>query len=99
MVLDQIEDALCLLRWQSSLISQLTFHLVGTEFSRCNLASLVEDSAFTLTTIVAPFSIIDRIVSSGVVTAATRTLAIDVVSDVDVARLSILHSTLHVLPV
>ena len=98
-MLNQIEYSLALLRWQCTLVSQLTLHLVSSEFSRGDLTLLVENRAFSLTAVVTPLSIIDRIVACLVVPSTARSLTIDEVSYIDITRLRVLHPARLILPI
>ena len=96
---DQIENSFCLLLRQSPLISQLTFHLVGTEFDRCNLTLSIEDSALALPPVIGPLSIIDCVLGVHIEAPSAGSLAIDVVTHIDIARLLVLEASLLIFPV
>lgn len=81
------------------MVSQLTLHVVGSEFSGRNLSFLVDNSSFALSTIIAPLSIVDLLLRSDVHATAPRSLAFVIITDVDVASSSVNEAALSVLPV
>lgn len=81
------------------MVGKLSFHMVGAEVARHDLSFIVENRAFTLSLVVAPFAIVDLARGLIKLTTLDGPLALDILANIDISGHTIDKSTLTIFAV
>lgn len=96
---DEVENASRLRLRDRLLIRQSAFHLIRPEFTGANLTGYVQEGTLAVLHIVAPLTIVDCLLACVVEATAATALAINILTDIDVAGGFLSLTTMAILTV